>query len=375
MATDETIDPASEWVALVDPAFAEVAREVRLLAAVVPTGRSASGRVSSPRLARANPPCRSGRTPASNATEALRAAAELGRRLERMPASPVHQLYVNRLRELTLEAEMVDAVGTARFSRLAQDRFPPEATAGEAASLASTWLEAIEGLPQPTFGSDSTIAIASCRMRAELVRLDLRFDVVPVENLLALAAIGDERIWIAAGRTVTVEDVERTVTHELHGHALPRARAASMSLGNLKVGTARGSDDQEGLALCLEERGGYLGVRRKRELAGRHLAATNMAAGRRRSRTRSQACSPAASPEDSVRMAERVYRGGDGRSHGLGRERVYLESYVRARKHVSRRPQDMTVLSSGQVCLDAARTLLPFVRPDSTRGAGPASRG
>ena len=64
--------------------------------------------------------------------------------------------------------------------------------------------------------------------------------------------------------------------------------------------------------------------------------------------------------KDAVRMAERAYRGGDGRSAGLGRERVYLETFVRVREHLLARPEDEPVLASGQVSLDAIDTLRPF---------------
>jgi hypothetical protein len=122
------------------------------------------------------------------------------------------------------------------------------------------------------------------------------------------------------------------------------------------------------MAIVLEERAGFLGARRKRELAGRHLTVNNMRDGATFADATGALLARGFSAEEAVRTAERVYRGADGRSHGLGRERVYLESFVRARKHLSRRPQDGVVVSSGQISLDAARTLLPFVGTDSSRG-------
>jgi hypothetical protein len=63
---------------------------------------------------------------------------------------------------------------------------------------------------------------------------------------------------------------------------------------------------------------------------------------------------------DAVVIAERAFRGGNGEHPGLGRERIYLESLVRVRAHLSTRPEDEFVLASGQVALDAIDALRPF---------------
>jgi len=65
---------------------------------------------------------------------------------------------------------------------------------------------------------------------------------------------------------------------------------------------------------------------------------------------------------DAVLVAERAFRGGNGLAPGLGRERVYLEAFVRVRAHLAARPDDEPVLSSGQVALDAIPALAPFVQ-------------
>ena len=65
---------------------------------------------------------------------------------------------------------------------------------------------------------------------------------------------------------------------------------------------------------------------------------------------------------DAVLIAERTYRGGDGTTPGLGRERIYLEAFLRVGEHLSARPTDEGVLTSGQVSLDAIPTLATLVR-------------
>jgi hypothetical protein len=74
-------------------------------------------------------------------------------------------------------------------------------------------------------------------------------------------------------------------------------------------------------------------------------------------------------PADAISVAERAFRGGDGERPGLGRERVYLESFVRVRAHLELRPQDEHVLASGQVAVDAVEVLRAYA-PSEHRLAG-----
>jgi hypothetical protein len=150
--------------------------------------------------------------------------------------------------------------------------------------------------------------------------------------------------------------------HEVEAHVLPRARAARISPRIFQIGTARGTDEQEGLAIAIEERHQMLSPRRKRELAARHLAVLAMDHGASFGEcARALVRDHGLCPRDAVLVSERAYRGGDGTRPGLGRERVYLVSYVRVRAHLAERPGDERVLASGQVALDAVDVLRPFV--------------
>ena len=60
---------------------------------------------------------------------------------------------------------------------------------------------------------------------------------------------------------------------------------------------------------------------------------------------------------DAVLVAERAFRGGDGTSPGLGRERIYLEAFLRVGEHLAKKPTDEGILTSGQVSLDAIPVL------------------
>jgi len=199
------------------------------------------------------------------------------------------------------------------------------------------------------------------RMKAAVGNLRLPFTVVAAPTLAPLAATGDRVILVATGRAVTEEDARRTVLHEIEGHARPRARALHASSALFGAGTARGIDDQEGRALLLEDRAGLLGLSRRRQLAARHRAVEGMLDGGPFAEIASDLVDThGLDAADAVVVAERAFRGSDGRRPGLGRERVYLESLVRVRAHLTSHPEDERLLESGQVAVDAIEALRPF---------------
>ncbi|MDB4946520.1 MAG: hypothetical protein JWP97_6054 [Labilithrix sp.] len=373
LAAESDLPP---WLVRGERLLVEAARSVRLLGSVVPRNAASerarilagfeTGQLLSPRW-----------TYARTDHTLLRKA--LGRAAQRLSAEahPVAQLYAARCRELEVEAALASEAGTPVLGALARARFrslSPQA-AGEATILARKWIaEAHEALSDQTkpddrpaselLESDSTAAGSLLtRMREEIGRLHLPFAVVVQPSLSALAATGESHILVAAGRKISREDVERTVMHEIEAHAIPRTRAAQARLAIFQIGTARGVDDQEGFALVLEGRGNYLSPRRKRELAARHLAVEAMDGGA----TFPDALAALVKehgmpPADAVLVAERAFRGGDGKMAGLGRERIYLEAYLRVGEHLARKPTDEGILTSGQVSLDAIPVLGPLVR-------------
>jgi hypothetical protein len=288
-----------------------------------------------------------------------RALAEAVERLERM-GTPLADAYAARARELDLEAELATAVGTKRIAALARRRF---AGSRAADALAETWAsEPAEAPGGAVVASDSADpASLLSRMREAIGRERLPFRIVVQRGLSPLAATGEETIWIAAGREVTHEAAERTVLHEVEAHARPRARAARGVVPLFRVGTAGGSDDQEGYALVLEERHAFLAGARRRELAVRHRAVRDMDAGASfadvaRTLHRELGLAPA----QAVLVAERAFRGGTGVTAGLGRERVYLAAYLRVGALLRARPGDEHVLAAGQVAVGAVPLLAPF---------------
>jgi hypothetical protein len=343
------------WLEPIERLVARAAREVRLLAALTPleVERERARLVAALRSGgRAVPRWRYAPVGHDEVRRALDAAERL---LVPESHGPIEALYLARVRELSVEAALCAAAGTDEVPRLARERFAPldGAVARAASALCAAWL----AQPAPPPAEDDALPSDDpdarsllSRMRAAVGRLRLPFAVVPYPPLAPLAATGDGVILVATGRLVAGEDVERTVLHEIEGHARPRARALATGLGLFRDGTARGIDDQEGRALLLEERAGMLGARRRRKLAARHRAVEAMLdevhgleAG------------------DAVLVAERAFRGGDGVRPGLGRERVYLEAFVRVRDHLAAHPEHEAALEAGQVAVGAAGTLTAFV--------------
>lgn len=301
------------------------------------------------------------------AHDELRRALDAAERVLARGADPLQVLYLSRVRELSLEAALCAAAGTSAVAELARERFAahdPEIVRG-ASDLCAAWL--VEPLPPatgaPLVSDDPHPRSLLSQMREAVGKLRLPFTVVAQRSLAPLAATGERVILVVAGRLVHEEDAVRTVLHEVEGHARPRARSQESRLALMQIGTARGVDDQEGRALLLEERAGMLGSRRRRQLAARHRAVEAMLAGASFADVTSMLIDPPGlDPVDAIVIAERAFRGGDGTFPGLGRERVYLESFVRVRAHLGAHPADEELMSAGQVAIDAVEAMRQCVR-------------
>jgi hypothetical protein len=311
--------------------------------------------------------------------EELRRALDAAERaLAGEPARGLTSLYLARVRELALEAALCSAAGSAELAGLAAERFP---TAGaetrEASELCELWLtETAPARPEPLVESDaaSPFSLLS-RMRAAVSEAGLPFQVIAAPSLAPLAATGERAIYVATGRHMTAEDAERTVLHEIEGHARPRARAHGTGSLLFRLGTARGADDQEGRALLLEERAGWLGPARRRQLAARHRAVEAMQDGASFADVAFTLARVHGYDEtEAVIAAERAFRGGDGSRPGLGRERVYLESFLRVGAHLAIHPDDDQVLACGQVAVESVRRLRRY-RVDPATMSYPQARG
>lgn len=276
------------------------------------------------------------------------------------------ELFAERARELSREAALCDEAGrpglweAARRRYARRDRFDDEADV-----VALAWLD--ERAPRgevedEPIRSDDERAPGSLisRMRAEIGRRRLPLRVVARENLASLAATGDGFVQVVARRPLGRRDVERTVLHELAGHAEPRFRAASQPLGIFALGTAYGADDQEGHALWLERAQGFLDHARRREIALRHVAARAVEARADFVATARRLLGRGAPLPAALRITARVHRGG-----GLGREAVYLPGLLRVSAAIAADHRVGEVLRCGRVSVDAAPALRAFLGPDA----------
>lgn len=268
------------------------------------------------------------------------------------------ELYVERARELEIEAEIVAARGTTRVAAIAKRRFEVAASlAEEADALAERWLAEgeAEGADAELVRTDDAADPRSLLSRAqkEVGRLRLPVRLVVTPSLAPLAAAGDRLLQIGAGRRGTVTDIERTVLHEVYGHLLPMHRAERGALALFETGSARGSEGQEGYALLLESRAGYLRGTRARELALRHIAARFVHGGGTFADTVVALQGRAAPLEQAIRIAARAHRGG-----GLAREAGYIPAFVSARAAAAKDEAIEHALACGRFSVPAAEVLV-----------------
>lgn len=354
-----------------------LARRVRLVACATPLELGAE-------LDRVGAAWAAGRAEAPRFSYARAAGmGELRRELDAAMSryrGPLRELYAGRVRELSIEAAACEVVGTPAFRERARERFPRRDTFDEEADrLAERWAGstaqrgaegAAEGArgsatgqgPQGAAGEVAGELIVSddegdprsllCAMRRAVGEHRLAVRVIAARRMAPLAATGDGVIYVATGRRLSAEEAARTVVHEVIGHALPSERAKRAAVPLFELGTAFGSDDQEGRALLVEERAGLLSSSRRSELARRHLAVRAMEAGAGFVEVVRLLLGRGAAVADGVRIAARVLRGG-----GLGREGAYLPALLRVRAAFAEAPALEELLASGKISVDAARIM------------------
>jgi hypothetical protein len=265
-------------------------------------------------------------------------------------------IYAARARELAMEARVCASVGTAGLWEAARRRYARrDELDHEADDLARAWLA--EGEDKAEYDRiqsdderDPRSLLSEMRRAVGEWRLPLR--VIVARDLAPLAATGEGFIQVAAGRAVSPRDVTRTVLHEIEGHAVPAARAKALPLSIFAVGTAWGSDDQEGRALSLERRAGLLDAGRRRELALRHVTARAVEQGAGFPEAARILVDLGVELPGALRIAARVCRGG-----GLAREAVYLPALLRVEAALEADPDLEMVLASGRVAVPYADAL------------------
>jgi len=268
--------------------------------------------------------------------------------------NPWRELYVARIAELTLETQLVEAVGTPEIVTLSQQRYQAPFAREPAGRLAAEWCDLVVPSPREVVVSDDLADERSLERRVQAwvgrERLPFRVEVSP--ELASLAATGEGFVVVAAGRSLTPEDAERVAVHEVLGHARPRVQARKQSLGLFSAASAGGNDVQEGYAVLCEQRAGVLHTGRRFELALRHLACVGLWRGVRFADNVERLTKSGSPLELALRICLRVYRGG-----GLGREGAYLPSFCEVSRAVDDTPEVSEWLAAGRLGLTAIARL------------------
>lgn len=375
------------WVSSSDRALSMAAGHIRLIRAVTPTNADRelasleqAFRRGAPRLPRWR------YDPPPLPPELPRALEELAAFLDTEP--PLGPIYAARARELRLEAALVAAIGTPRLTVTARLRFVGSSLeegedARKADELAAAWTSGHDdGLgSERATNHAAEPSVRSCdagdprsllsRMAREVGRKRLPMRVFAQPGMASLAATGDGVILVAQHKWLSRRDIERTVVHELEGHALPRARAARAPLALFAIGTARGIDDQEGRAIGIEEKRGFLDKPRKFELGCRHLAARAALEGADFPQVVASLRARGATIQTALRIAARVQRGSQGVG-GLAREIVYLPARCKLERLLtgSDRQKIEDVMRGGRVAADVALELIAALALSDERGSG-----
>ena len=280
-------------------------------------------------------------TPATH-THRLRRLDALAAPLRAALDTPLGELYRARADELRLELEAALAVATPRFAVCAEARASRRAPSTErprrspspgASSRPRRWTRPASRATTATHARSSRACAprsrdASCRSpsgRALRCPRSPPSAATPSGSPRGASSVS----WTSSGRSST----------RIEAHALPRTRARSLPVAVFAIGTAGGSDDQEGYALWLEVQ--------RRPVRARPEARTRRAprgggADARRGRLRvGGAGAPGAwiwTSRTPCGSPSAAFRGSNGVAPGLGRERVYLEAFVRVRDHLASRP-------------------------------------
>jgi len=328
MPREEAKFESGPELALVERAVFELEHKIRLLDRVLPTNAAAersrllrallSGRAATPAWTYLATP----ETPAWQ-----RELGELRLGLDNF-AHPAAPWFAGRVDELRVEAELLQARGTDRFQRLACQRYVISDKELEgSANLAQEWLrEPLSQLPADTIFSDDRRDPRSlwCVLERRIQESGLPVRLVVSAELSSAAAAGDGFVAVRGNARYSAEAAERVAQHELLAHVFPRFQARRQRIGLLRVGVRGSGEEEEGRALLIEQRGGYLNNARRRELALRHLAASAVRSGADFEHVVRLLEGHGLTLEAACDAALRALRGG-----GLAREIAYIPAFLR----------------------------------------------
>lgn len=258
------------------------------------------------------------------------------------------EVFQNRLEELRLELELVQALGSSRVAALSRQRYSLTAEECESAnSLAEKWLA--EPCRSPPDLTETVSVGAEFLARARAEGLNAR---IVERDISSIAAVGGECIYVQRGARATPREVERIWVHEVGAHLLPRLTARNLP-PPFRVGTAQTNEDEEGRAVVLEARASLLSSERKKTLAVRYLLASAARESLDLVKVRArELLAQGLLANDVASTICRVCRGG-----GLAREVIYLTSFERVSRALELTPQLEHWMKRGRISICGARVL------------------
>ena len=299
-------------------------------------------------------------------------------------------LYLERLDELELDLAILEAWGDPKLirplmcsplrtrrrarhdsssrarGRASTQQVRGNGELGSTLSLIEVAKDLLRTLPRkepleatlPALAPKGVPSVAAIMERAVLgIGLDAEVRVEP--RLSSLAATGERTVFLA-DRRFSWREARRLTAHEVFGHLVVAANARAQPLRLLQIGLKGAFADQEGLALYLEEQLGFMCSDRLRTLSARVVATELLHSGASFGETaRLMSQEHGFSPEASVLIAERTYRGG-----GAARDAGYLAGYLRVRAAIAAGQADVDELRRGRVSLAS----LPALRELEQRG-------
>lgn len=255
-------------------------------------------------------------------------------------------LLKERVAELDSEAARAALLGSDIVRKATLDLLTPfHGLLIEGDALARVWLRAgvIEEDSEPLVSLEELA-------RREVAERELPIQVV-ARDMPSRAAAGAGTLFVQRRLQVPCSLGKRILLHELEAHLLPRLEAQRFG-APFAIGPVLSGLDEEGFALELERRGGFLKGARRRELAHRYQAARAVLEGAPPRSIVTELCDLGHQRDEAVRIWARAARG-----PGLGRDVVYLVGYLRVSRALKERPSLEKWFRRGRMSVEAAERL------------------
>lgn len=275
--------------------------------------------------------------------------------LARVPPDLRAELLVERASELLFEIELARSLGTPDVVDLIQgalSSFTDQLAEADASS--EEWLAGPDAEEEDE-EAPSVLLEEMARIEVEERGLFVR---VVARDMPSRAAAGPGTLFVQRRLVVSRKVARRILVHELDGHLLPRLSGVALG-APFSIGPSGASFDEEGYALELERRSGFLEGSRRRELALRHRASRRSLSGDSPDLIVQELCDLGLARDVAIRIWARAARG-----PGLGRDLSYLAGFIQVSRAFARDPGLERWFRMGRMSAGAALRLERTFRPE-----------